>query len=67
MFEILKLYENLAQINLILTDKTGTLTKHIFTMISCYIDGEQYGEVSRSLQEDRGLTLNRNCKAFLRN
>ena len=48
--------DNLAQINHILTDKTGTLTKHLFSMISCYIGGQVFGEVSDSRKWVRGFS-----------
>jgi P-type E1-E2 ATPase len=35
----IEIIDNLAQINLLLTDKTGTLTKNKFELVSCYTNG----------------------------
>ena len=48
--------DNLAQINLLLSDKTGTLTKHKFFMISCFINQTMYGEVKSDHKNVKGIT-----------
>lgn len=46
--------DNLAQINLLLSDKTGTLTKHKFYMISLYLNNKMFGEIVTDRKTVRG-------------
>ena len=48
--------DNLAQINLLLTDKTGTLTQSKFEIVSLYSGGKIYGCQDKVNPDNNGLT-----------
>lgn len=46
------LNEELGQINILFSDKTGTLTKNIMVFQKCSINGKKYRQTGRGLQEE---------------
>lgn len=46
------LNEELGQINILFSDKTGTLTKNIMVFQQCSVDGRKYQQTGRGLQEN---------------
>lgn len=46
------LNEELGQINILFSDKTGTLTKNIMVFQQCSVNGKKYRQTGRGLQEE---------------
>lgn len=46
------LNEELGQIDILFSDKTGTLTKNVMIFKKCSINGKMYSKMGRGLQED---------------
>ncbi len=50
------LNEDLGQINILFSDKTGTLTRNEMIFQQCSIDGKKYLQIGRRLQEEGAIS-----------